>query len=68
MTGVPVMLLALEGAVRCVPAAEVDGLLFTVSAPLRFLGFAEIILELLLNLFDVSAELDILFGRVKLSA
>lgn len=36
--GVPVLLLALDGAVGRVPAAVVHGLLLTVVAPLLLLG------------------------------
>lgn len=55
--GVPVLLLALDGAVGCVPAAVVHGLLLTVIAPLLLLGLGDELLVLGGELLDLLHEL-----------
>lgn len=51
--GVPVLLLALDGAVGRVPAAVVHGLLLTVVAPLLLLGLRDELLVLSRQLLDL---------------
>lgn len=55
--GVPVLLLALDGAVRRVPAAVVHGLLLTVVAPLLLLSLRDELLVLRGQLLDLLHEL-----------
>lgn len=57
MLRVPVLLLALDGAVGRVPAAVVHGLLLTVVAPLLLLGLRDELLVLRRQLLDFLHEL-----------